>query len=1538
MKRLLVLYCFIVLAVNAFGQSYPTDREKFVKTFQNLTNDFLTKEQKDFIKDELQVSLLEGTNFPDTYFKQMVNTCNVMESKHLKAYPEIFNYVFSVYSFIKNKQPESSFTAWHSSVDKLLDARNIKKFADFIELSAGFFSNNMIAESSNLQWYYYGAYVFEFTDRPLMRLTSGKLVCGFPNKDKSGKDDARFLDSIVVYNTSGLYDPVLKKWDGQGGTVNWKKVGLPENSTFAELKKYDVSMKSAAFSADSVAFTSPFFQNKKLLGKLNERAFRKTRPEDNNYPQFMSYEKRLEIKGIKEGMDYVGGFSLEGANLVGFGDAKTPATITISRNAKPFMIVKSRLFTIAAEKIYSNMASVLLFMGEKDSLFHPGLDFRYTTKDDLVEMTRGKSGTAQAPFSDTYHQLEWYVPKVTWNRATQDVLLTYEKFGTSPEQRVARLESKNFYDGKLYDRLQGLEQIHPLAAIAQYCYKYDEYILDEGKVATALGKTVEQSKSIMLELAGYGFISYDPESKIVYVNEKLDNFVKSRAGKMDYDNLMFVSDFRPKQLENYSEQQLKENPYLKKLREQDSLLNFQRRMKTDFGVLSLSTLEIKLEAVDQVRLSDAQFAFVLPDEGKVIIRQNRDFDFSGWANAGKLQTHTQIASYSYKSNKINLTKTDRTTLKVKPMAEADGQQAILMSSSIIGVTGELIVDDPNNRSGNNKTITQYPILKVAKPTKIYYNNPKLFNGAYDSTRFYFTVDPFELDSLDNFKERTLRLKGELTSAGIFPVFREEIKIMNDYSFGFGTKAPVGGYAFYGTKAKFDNKIVLSNNGLQGDGKIDFLQSTSISKLFTFLPDSTVGMAEFTNKPMEIGVQFPDVSSPAAYITYIPKKNTLKATSTAQEPLVFFNKEAKLKGTAIIKPNGMTGYGIMNFTKATMGSDMFKFKRFDIDADTSMFNLKNTFKEEGEDDLAFKTDNVNGHVSFKDRKGDFKSNNGESTILFPNNKYVCKMDIFTWLMDKDEVELSSKEAKSEININSDLDLVGPNFFSIHPKQDSLQFRAPKANFSMKTKTIFCSKTEFIDVADARIYPDSMKVVIRKNAEMDPLVKSRIVANYVTKYHTFVNATTQIQARRAYTANGDYPYFDSDSVKTLLKMDAIGVDSAYQTVATGVVANDANFKLSKQFDYYGKIAIRASNPLIFFAGATRINHNCEKFAKNWMSFNAQIDPKNIQIPVTESMKTLDGQPIAAGILWRDSRTKDSIRLYPAFLSAVEDKNDPLLITATGLLQYDFNAKEFQIASKEKLVNRNAAGNFIALYTETCALNGDGILNLGMDYGDITVDAVGTVNYDQNGATSMNTTLRFNLPMDKNPFEKAADRIANYEGSKPLDFNTTTLEQALLNWSDRKTADKIKEDYTLSEDKKIKRVPDALEKSIVITGVRLKNIPGNKDEKGLMSSVESAAIVNMYGQACMRQIVLRTLFEQIYSQNGDHFMLMMQVPGGPDYLMNYKMVKKDGTLSIITNDAELQAPINEMKEEKRKTKNFLYEISTNSVFLGFLNRLYE
>ena len=1536
MWRILIVSSVVVfLSTSIFGQTYSNDREKFVKEFQKTLIDYGKGEFKDFAKKDLPAILLESNSFSDDYFSKMIETCNLMVTKKIKPYPGVYNYVFSVSSFFENKQSQESYIAWHQSVDKLFSLRNLKKFNDFIEMSAGFFSESRLSQSSNFEWFYIGGeYTFEYQKKAIIRFSGGNLVCRVMSK--KSKNSGEIIDSLEVIKTDGIYDPILKKWQGSKGQITWEKVGLNKNETFADLSSYAVSFKSSTLRVDTVVFTTPYFSNK-ISGTLTDRAFKINREVDKVYPQFLSFERRLLIEEIVPKVDYIGGFSMQGANFIGAGTNSQPAMITYKKNGIPFIKAKAKQIFISSEKVRISRAVFALYLSSGDSITHAGVNFNYDLIKKKIQLDRSGAGIAKAPFQDSYHQLDIYVPKIIWEEGSDNLQFTFE-FGTSQEQKIATFESKSYFNEEVYDRLQAMASVHPLVAISRYCYKYDEYTISEGKAATALGLTIEQAKSSLIQLSNMGFISYDTETKNIEVNKKLQTFVDAKAGVKDYDNIVFKSDFRPKKLKGYSDQEIEKDDYLKTISDMYRKQNEDRRIKKNFAVMNLTTFDLDMVAVDDIVISASKNTVVFPENGVVKVKKNRDFNFNGWMNSGKLEVNTAAARFIYEEFKFDLLSTRKTLFNVRPMQKQDGQRSIPMVSSLTGVVGEILIDDVGNRSGKSKEFENYPKLNVTADSKVFYNSKQLYRGAYDSTRFYYTVEPFKRDSLNGFEEGSFRLKGELTSAGIFPVIKEDLKIMADYSFGFSTVAPAGGFDFYGPDAKFDNKVILSNNGLQGAGTINFVYSTSISKALTFLPDSTVGIAQFENKPHEGGVEFPDVIGNNAYITYLPKDKTLKAKATPKNDLVFFSKDAKLKGTVVIKESGMTGSGLMTFLNATLISDDFKYKRHDIDSDDAGFSLRNESADIEENALAFKTDNINAHVSFVDRIGEFVSNDGESEVEFPVNQYKCKMDIFKWYMDELSIEMEKTEEKN-ISINTGVDFVGPNFFSTHPKQDTLQFLAPKAKFDLRAKTIYCDKVKYIDVADARIFPDSMKIVIRKKARMDELENSRIIANYITKYHSFDKATIKIKARRDYEASGEYPYYDKDSVVTYITMNDIGLDTSFQTRASGKITDEVGFKLSDKFDYYGDVSIRAASPLISFSGATRINHDCEKFDKNWMAFMAEIDPKNIQIPVTNEMLDLDGNRISAGIVWRDSPATDSLELYPTFLSALVSKDDPIVMTSSGLLQYNVGANQFEIASKEKLVNRSAPGNYLALHTESCSLNGMGIIDLGMDYVDVTVEAVGNVNYNQNtGETSMNITARFNMALDKGLMTGVAKRINEIEGLKPMNFNSTTLQEAVLEWDGEKESEKIKDEYIrLGE---LKKTPEGLKHTMTFTGVYLSsfNSPSSQN-KGLITNVESAVLVSIYNEPVMKYVPFKAFFNQVYSKAGsDGFSLYINIPGGRDYFFDYTIKKKEGLMRIKTGDQELSSKLLEMKDDKRKKKNFKYEATTNSAYIARFMEMFQ
>lgn len=1543
MKHLLLPFFLGIFVFNAIGQTYPEDKEKFMKIFEKNVREYAAEDTKDFLKKELSVMLLETNEFPDSYFKTMVSTCNKIEAKKLKVYPDIYNYVFSVTSFIKGKQSNASFEAWQNSVDQLLESRYVKRFAEFIELSAGFFSERKISSSANYDWYYRGGkYEFVYTDKAYINFEEGALVCLVSSTKR--KTYGEGVDSIAVFKTTGTYDPILKKWKGKGGNITWEKVGLDPNTTYAELKHYEVSMKTSDLRVDTAVLTTPYFE-KPIEGFLSDRAFKVNRESDKVYPQFMSFKKKLLIKNIVKDVDYIGGFSMKGGDFVGAGTTKDLAQVTLMKDGAPFITAKSTEIYVNKIKIQSRRTRVRVNFRTGDSLSHPGVDFTYDLDAKLVSMTRNKTGVGQSPFTDSYHQLDVYVPKVEWKVGTDNLHFTYD-LSTSLDQRSARFESRDYFNARLYDQLQGNARNHPLAAIYGYAYKYDEFVMDEGKAASALGMTIQTAKPTLLDLSAMGFLSYDTEAGIVTVNNKMESFVKAKSGTKDYDNIVFESDFRPKELKGYSKEQIEQSEYLQQVQKIYQEQNEKRRLMKDFGIMDLSTMDLDLVAIDVVTISEANNVITFPDNSEVKVRENRNFNSSGWINSGKLEINTLASNFIYDEFKFKILKSTEALFRVRPIRREDGNRSIPTISRLNGVSGELMVDHPTNRSGLKEGFDDFPKLNCTSNSKVFYNSEDVFRGVYDSTRFYYTVFPFEMDSLDGFNERTFRLEGELISAGIFPIINEPLKLMPDYSFGFSLQAPEDGFDFYGTEAKYKNKVILSHNGLQGAGTINFVHSTSVSKGFNFLPDSTIGVAEFVNRPIETGIEFPDVYADEAFISYIPKQNRLKASSLPKKQIKFFGKEAKLKGTAIVTPKGMRGNGVMTFKNATMISNDYSFTNLDINADTSSFSLRNESEDLSEDAMAFKTDNCKGHVSFKERKGVFTSNDGETSVEFPVNQYKCKMDKFTWFMDS--YDIAMERAKQEnLDINAGVDLLGPNFFSTHPKQDSLQFMAPKANFDLKKKLITCKEVEYINVADAIIYPDSSILRIRKKARMDELVNAKIEANYITKYHTFLEAKVKIKARRDYEATGLYPYYDRDSNEFMITMTEIDLDTSFNTRGIGVIKDSDGFKLSEEFDYYGNISVSARTPEISFSGATRINHECEKFDRNWMAFSSEIDPKNIQIPVSNDMKDLDGNPISAGIVWRNSAIEDEIKMYPTFLSALTDPSDPIVITASGLLQYNEDSKEFQIASEEKLINRAEKGNYIALNTKTCSMEGDGVISLGMDFGTPNIETVGTVSYNQEKEeTSLNLTAKFDLGLDKGLMQSLGKRINGIEGIKgPQDLRSSTIEQAITEWENLKAADKFKTDYVYGG--KLKTVPEGLNTSMVITGIKMKSYGKAGSEKGLITTHGTATLVNFYGEPLMKEMPMKLFFEQVYNpskedkkeqKDGDAFIVNFSVPGGSDYYFFYDHDLKNPVLELIASDTDFLADIDAIKEDKRKKKNYLYKSGTGTTPEIILRRLFE
>jgi hypothetical protein len=201
-------------------------------------------------------------------------------------------------------------------------------------------------------------------------------------------------------------------------------------------------------------------------------------------------------------------------------------------------------------------------------------------------------------------------------------------------------------------------------------------------------------------------------------------------------------------------------------------------------------------------------------------------------------------------------------------------------------------------------------------------------------------------------------------------------------------------------------------------------------------------------------------------------------------------------------------------------------------------------------------------------------------------------------------------------------------------------------------------------------------------------------------------------------------------------------------------------------------------------------------------------------------------------------------------------------------------------------------------------------------------------------MNLTLKITSALDAKLFEGVAKRMLKIEDLKDADFNSTSLEQALLEWESRELADKIKSDYTLR--KEMKKVPKSMESGIVITGLRLSSYTDNDEVKGIRTTTDFAAIVNLYGEAVMKYVPLKAFFEQ-RTIMADRFGLLIELPGSSVYFFDYDN-RKTGTMNILTSDSELNDGINALKADKRKDRKFMYQTTQNSAYKSQFMRVFQ
>ena len=1274
--KLLFLFC-VLLALPTISQAqrlvqFSDNKGEFMLELKELMTSGKRKALEEVYEDFANV--FRGGVFNEEESKQILALGNQMLDLRMAASPYFNNYLSGLLLIKKQQNADQRFIEWQSVLDQILkdeETNRKKMFHDFLRFSIQFFENKALRTSST------GTSWFANSDDYEMIYEAGSPILKFGQLDLMAISKK---DSIFIRQTKGDYFPNKKLWKGQSGKVGWDRFDFGDE-VFVELNEYEIDTQKSLYEAKDAKLNYPvFFGNRKIVGDFSDKLVY-NKEGGGSYPRFASKGEYLKLNNIGEGIEFVGGFKLQGQTFYGVGSEEMPARLDISNfKGEPVFSGESKLFTIKREEriIGERVMSTLYF--DQDSIFHPSVNIRFEIPSKEIQLTRGKRGSDRNPFFNSYHKVNIDVERIDAFLDRDSIVIGKRSLALAKNPRVF-IESLKFFKKSDYQRIQNIATSNPIAIMKVTAEREGNNFIDANLLARRINSkfTSENIQSLLYDLVSKGFINYDKNKNLVEVKDKVFHYVDAAQDNVDYDVLRILSE-----------------------------------TSSTNAHLDLKSNELFINGVSKVEFSSQQKVAVKPVDDYIVMKQNRDLDFDGRIFAGFTRLEGKDFHFDYDKFQIGLDSVRFFDIFVPTGDIDENKQPIAesISSRIEHLNGVLLIDAPSNKSGRD-TIKMFPSLQSKNTSFVYYDfiNGKDTISDYIRDSFYFELEPFSFDRLDAFSAKDLQFEGAFISADIFPPFDETLQLQeHDKSLGFTTDTPADGYPTYLEKGQFKGAINLSNEGLKGQGNLKYLGASVDSEDILFKPKQMLASAEIFDMAEDRAseVQVPKVHGINVNIDWRPYQDSMYIRSDEAPFSMFQQDDHSLAGTLILTPDGLKANGKLDWKKATMQSKLFSFGAFSVKADTTDLGIK-AFDA---DQLALKTTNVNGEVDFESEVGKFKANDEFLITDLPYNQYQTSMNEFDWNM---------KEEK--ITFKSDLAKIG-NFLSIHPDQDSLKFSGQDATYDLKTSELKISGVPYIVASDAFIYPDSNYVEIQPGGKMATLSNAKIIADTVNQYHVINQATVDVLGGKEYRATGFYEYNIGNKEQEIEFTDIVGTrvgkgkrsEKKSVTRASGDVSPDDNFYIDLKTRFQGKIALNAESKNLQFDGFAKLDADRlpQKF---WFTVSSEGDKKDLAIRY-DKPKSEQGYPLETGLYL----SKETARIYPRVMMPLMFRKDRPLFPTVGVFKYDKSKDYFIFGDSLKLTTGALTGNKLIFKNKTGEVEAEGKFNLGSGLKYVSIDAAG------------------------------------------------------------------------------------------------------------------------------------------------------------------------------------------------------------------------
>ncbi|QMU30797.1 hypothetical protein [Adhaeribacter radiodurans] len=884
-------------------------------------------------------------------------------------------------------------------------------------------------------------------------------------------------DSLLLKDVSGAVLLTRQTLVATKGRYEWSEGGNTASATF---QGFHFDITKPGLKAEKVTLTHPAVLEKQVQGVWEYRSVKAAKGGDSGYPKFISYTNDARLKSIGQGITYVGGLTMAGKKIMTGALDKSLSNIIVEHEGKVRFKAAAASYALSDSLISAQIASVVLYRG-KDSITHPAMRLKYVKPKHLLTLISEEGAFKKSLFFDSYHQMEISAEMLTWNITTPQINFSIIN---AKNQVPARFDSKEYFTLDRWLAIQGTADFHPLKVAVSFAARQKTNQFYTSDLARDVQMKEPIIRGAMSTLQKQGFINFNGATGLVTIKPKAWHYVSSSREKKDYD-FITLSSLAP---------------------------------SGKNATIDLSKNELLVRGVEKFYFTgDSGAVYAKPDSNQVRILQNRDILFNGKVYASYFRFVGKQFTFNYKDFLVDMAKIDTiafaTRGKVKGMKGDEKVREQYLANHSNKSSGKLYLNRPDNKSGKKKT-PGYPTFDALSPSYVYFDKPDILGGAYDTT-VYFAIPPFKMDSLSSSKPNTIAFKGRFHSGGIFPDFNTTLGIMPDQSLGFEYQVPKDGFAAYGGKGKFYNKLTMSFKGLQGSGELKYLTTTLQSNAFTFYLDKTLTLGtKATVAEGNIGdAYFMQADFKQYALEWLPKRDTMNISTTTDAISMYENK-FKYRGIVIVTPKGFAGDGELQSTDAIISSPVLNFSKTSFTGKNATFEAKSKTPNKP----VVRATDVKLEFNLKDDIATFSPEKaGFASTAFPFAQFKTSLSGGKYDFKKKVVTLNQPKGAASDKAY---------FLSTNPDHGNLKFNASSGIYDIAKQTLEIGGVPYIASADAHIVPDSGQVFVNEKSDLRPF-KQATVIDTVNKFHKLYQGEIDVISRTEYRGKALYDYENADN---------------------------------------------------------------------------------------------------------------------------------------------------------------------------------------------------------------------------------------------------------------------------------------------------------------------------------------------------------------------------------------------------------------------------